>query len=163
MSIKLDVKDRGDVANILHKVEKELRGKILRKAMKASQAPVVRLSKSKLSAVQTDEATGQLVRSLKVKTKVTQRSAYAITGPKWPVGAHGHLVELGHEASGWYTGGERVPGKEFLAPAADSTKTVQQQLLINELKNGVEAALASHKNNVHWWNEAGVSRFTPFK
>lgn len=94
----------------------------------------------------------------------------AVIGPKHPTGAHGHLVERGHKAvywkrdTGWNfkthwvkskqawrkgrvkrrvshgSSGARVEGKEFLAPAADSTKSEQQRLLIVTLEEAIKAA-----------------------
>lgn len=72
--------------------------------------------------------------------------AMAIVGAKRPEGAHAHLVEDGHrirrrgkkgEGPGDYTGAF-VPGKEFLAPAADQTKNEQTQAIIDHLVKSVE-------------------------
>ena len=66
----------------------------------------------------------------------------AIVGARRPQGNHSHLVEKGHwirrrgkkgEGPGqWY--GAKVEGKEFLAPAADTTQQQQTQAIVDALR-----------------------------
>lgn len=51
----------------------------------------------------------------------------AVIGPQYPAGAHGHLVEYGHEEVVWGNRtGRRVGPRPFMRPAFDETKQEQQ-------------------------------------
>lgn len=63
-------------------------------------------------------------------------------GPRWPDGAHGHLVEFGHEIvtkkPNQVRTGARVPGKEFVAPAIDQTIDQQTQKIDASLLRAIK-------------------------
>ena len=68
----------------------------------------------------------------------------AVVGPKYPEGAHGHLVEEGHEI---VTKGpeKRRTGlfakiKKFLAPAGDTTQVQQRNAVYNSLRKTIKEA-----------------------
>lgn len=44
---------------------------------------------------------------------------YVVAGPGWPSGAHGHLVEFGHNVAGGFGG--RTRPQPFMRPAASET------------------------------------------
>jgi hypothetical protein len=57
-------------------------------------------------------------------------------GPQYPAGAHGHLIEFGHnlvlfgvETSTF------IPEQPFMRPAADETKSEQIQAITNSLQS----------------------------
>lgn len=51
----------------------------------------------------------------------------AVIGPQYPAGAHGHLVEYGHQEVLWgVRTGRRVAPRPFLRPAYDETQEEQQ-------------------------------------
>lgn len=77
------------------------------------------------------------------------RRAVAVVGPRYPQGAHGHLVEKGHKVvvsrgprkgQRPLSGSPYVKGKEFLAPAADQTKPQQQAAVVDKLQKLIKKA-----------------------
>ena len=133
------------IEDSLARVADHLREKIAIKALKSAQEPVLEQARANLSKSVKPGGTGNLLDSLTVKVWTPRggNKTTAMVGALWPIGAHLHLVEFGHEASGWYAGGDRVPGKEFLAPAVDAHKGRQESILIAEIKKGVERAIKS--------------------
>lgn len=60
-----------------------------------------------------------------------------ICGPRYPAGAHGHLVEFGHQMVLW---GDRIEGgfvepHPFMRPAADETKSQQESAIVDHLRD----------------------------
>lgn len=54
----------------------------------------------------------------------------AVIGPQYPAGAHGHLLEYGHEGVAWgKPTGRRVGPRPFMRPAFDETKSEQQSAM----------------------------------
>ena len=131
------------IEDSLSRVVDYLRIKIAEKAVRKAQEPVLAATRANLARVQSSEATGGLLSSLMIKvwSGAGSSNTTAMVGGQYPVGQHLHLVEFGHEPSGWYASGDRVPGKEFLAPAVAANKGRLQSVLIAELKKGVEQAL----------------------
>lgn len=68
-----------------------------------------------------------------------EEKSVGVVGPQYPAGAHGHLVEHGHEEVlfGRRTG-RRVPPSPFMRPAVDQTQSEQLAALDNELMAGIE-------------------------
>lgn len=66
--------------------------------------------------------------TIAVETRDYDQRALAVIGPQTPAGAHGHLVENGHEIvtrDGKRTG-RRARPRPFVRPAFDETKDQQQ-------------------------------------
>ena len=89
--------------------------------------------------------------TVKVKSYGDGIRQVAIVGARRPQGNHDHLIEYGHwirrrgkkgEGPGqWY--GARVEGKEYMAPAADTTRNEQRQAIVEALQKIVR----QHKKN----------------
>lgn len=83
---------------------------------------------------------------VKVKPYNDGMRVVAIVGSRRPQGSHDHLVEYGHwirrrgkagQGPGqWY--GAKVEGKQYLAPAADTTKKEQQQAVVDAIRKVAE-------------------------
>jgi HK97 gp10 family phage protein len=85
----------------------------------------------------------QLARSIGTRTKryTAQGVVYVAIGPKWPQGAHGHLVEYGHKPSGWYRRHKKrkfVPAHPFMRPAYEAHKRQALSIAIHEHRAKVE-------------------------
>lgn len=85
----------------------------------------------------------QLARAIgkRVKTYTAQGVIYVAVGPRFPQGAHGHLVEYGHKPSGWYakqTGATYIPPQPFLRPAFDAHKRQALTLATQHHRANVE-------------------------
>lgn len=85
----------------------------------------------------------QLARAIgkRVKTYTAQGVIYVAIGPKWPQGAHGHLIEYGHRPSGWYAkqaSATFVPPYPFMRPAFDSQKRAALSVARQEHRARVE-------------------------
>lgn len=80
-----------------------------------------------------------LKNTIRVKVSDFGEVQAAFVGPSYPEGAHGHLVEFGHEEVLW---GKRTGGfvreKPFMRPAADSTEAQQREAIISTLKKDIE-------------------------
>lgn len=76
-------------------------------------------------------------------------------GPRWPDGAHGHLVEFGHRivahkgSVNFSNSGKRTQPKPFLRPAVMSMKSRAISILKASITSGLarEAAKARSKSN----------------
>jgi HK97 gp10 family phage protein len=68
------------------------------------------------------------------------KAIVVVVGPQHPAGAHGHLVEFGHEKVLWGVRmpGETVAAKPFMRPAADETRSEQESAIIGHLKAVIE-------------------------
>ena len=69
-----------------------------------------------------------LADTIAVEVRDYDQRALAVIGPQYPAGAHGHLVENGHEIvtrDGRRTG-RRARPKPFVRPAFDETQDAQQ-------------------------------------
>ncbi len=59
-----------------------------------------------------------------------------LVGPQYPAGAHGHLVEFGHNMVLWgERTDEKVPPKPFMRPAAFETRELQTQAIVGVLQS----------------------------
>lgn len=85
------------------------------------------------------EGTKHLRDTIKSVTRRYGSKVVQVIGPEYPTGAHGHLVEHGHEEVLWgKRTGKRVPPKPFMRPAADSTKSQQTAALEGAIRAGIE-------------------------
>jgi hypothetical protein len=90
------------------------KAKAFEKGMRDSVRPIVKAAKRYI-----DDDTGNLRKSIGTKL-VQYPDAWVVIVDAFNRrgGFHGHNVEFGHEASGWYQGAdEPVPAHPFLAPA----------------------------------------------
>lgn len=77
---------------------------VMSKALRAGSRPLIRQARANLTANR-NVKTGRLKRSINVRIKRYGRMrTLAVVGPRFPEGAHGHLVEFGTVAR--YSGGE---------------------------------------------------------
>jgi len=86
---------------------------------------------------------GQLARSISIvgKRYTSVGVVFVAVGPKWPEGAHGHLVEYGHKASGWYAkqaGATFVRARPFMRPAWDAHKREALTIAIQQHRAKIE-------------------------
>ena len=123
------------IENVLAKVSVALRERIVKRALRAAAQVVLEQSRVNLERVTSPAAEGNLLESLAIKTNSLRSKdiTYSLVGATWPQGAPAHLVEFGHEASGWYAGNDRVEGREFLQPAVDSTQPQQERILVETI------------------------------
>lgn len=167
-AITATVKEYGDPIALLHQMETTFRGKALTDSLKKAGKPVVARAKALAPKSALTGTTEKLSISAKAKRKhpakplaetITQvardygDTKVLVVGPSYPAGAHGHLVEFGHEAVYWgdvklrksdeekqTTHKRRVPPKPFLRPASESTKSQQTAAFIGELQRHIEKA-----------------------
>lgn len=109
--------------------------------MKARQAGRV----AKLSKFSKTE--GALAKSIgkRMKTYTASGVVFVAVGPKWPQGAHGHLIEYGHKPAGWYAkqkGAKFVPAYPFMRPAFDTQKRNAMIIVVSEHRARVEREAA---------------------
>ena len=153
MAVNVKVTQSIDMEQLLKQLPIELRVGALSKAVRAGGKVVIKRAKElvprgdpthKPDKKALKDTIGQVVRSYR-----NDRKWMAVVGPMYPAGAHGHLVEYGHdvkvnrgERKGRppLTGSAKVPGKEFLAPAADQTETQQGKAVIQIIVDAIKDA-----------------------
>jgi len=110
---------------------------------------------------------GQLARSIKIKGKryTAGGVVFVVIGPGWPEGAHGHLVEYGHQPSGWYArqaGAKFVRARAFMRPAWDTHKREALTIAIQQHRARVEreAQKATYHARAGWSKFGGLGHTT---
>jgi HK97 gp10 family phage protein len=88
---------------------------------------------------------GSLKDSIGVRKWKGRKWTGVVIGPKWPEGAHGHLLELGtgpryHKTTGKYVG--IGPAKPFMRPAWDANKGAALDIMRNEVWDALAKAAA---------------------
>ncbi len=149
---KVVTEQKGSVGQFIEKVDIMLRSKTLRQAARRGARPIRKRARQLVPVGdpnhKPDNPSLKSTIAIKVKSYQGDRIAVALTGPRYPQGSHGHLIEGGHEVKvsrgprkgqAPLTGSARVEGKEFMAPAADQTKEEQQAAVISFLREAVEA------------------------
>jgi len=137
-AIRTSIKEAGNVDALLGRLPLEMREKRIKKALKKAIGVVVKEAKrrapkpgypgDKPDKKPLKDTIGSVIRGQGDKI-------IAVGGPLYPAGAHGHLIEDGHQEVLWgQPTGRRVPAYPFLRPAADETKEQQTQAMIDELK-----------------------------
>lgn len=124
------IKGGAAMARVLRALPGKIEGRLLANAVRAGARVVRKAAKARVPV-----KTGKLRDSLMVK-KVRQRqssSVLVIVGPKWPEGAHGHLVEFGTKHSA---------AKPFLRPAFDEKAGEALDKIGDTLGRGIERAAA---------------------
>ena len=146
----LVVNESSSVQSILAAVDKEFRLKALQDAIKAASQIVIKDAKSRCPKGQ--QRTGKKSGKKHLRDTITRvfrdygDKKMDVVGPAYPAGAHGHLVEYGHEEVlfGKRTG-RRVPPKPFMRPAVDATKQAQHSAIVRVLTDRASAAESQAK------------------
>ncbi len=134
MKSTIVVEKDGEAALAL--LEASMRTKVVVKALRL-QANVVRDRAKQLAPV---GKTGNLKKTIKTRLRSYDTVDLAVVGPEWPEGAHGHLVEFGHEiVSHGVRTGKRTEPKPFLRPAVLETEAEQKAVFTRTIKKGTEA------------------------
>jgi hypothetical protein len=159
---------RKSVADFGRKVNKAARANLRTFGIKSRTKKNLRVIKASAHDVAlgiADRTTIGLARSLTVRpsgswpSKAQLAAAGVIAaafGPRWPEGAHAHLVEFGHDI---YTPfgqgnirhkkaiptGERTTPKPFYRPAVDSTKPQFIPMMAQSLRTGMEREAAAKR------------------
>lgn len=145
------VKESADLDAILAQLPIELRGNTLTKAVRAGGRVVVRKAKQLAPKGDPRHNPGKkaLRDTITVITKKYQNGQIhmAVAGPSYPEGAHGHLVDQGHDVKvsrgerkgqAPLTGTARVEGKDFFAPAVDTTKAEQEEAVVSKIVKDIQ-------------------------
>lgn len=135
-AIQAKVSDTKQVERLLGRLALQMRGKILVQGVRAAGRVAANAAKTlapKPGYPGDKPDRKPLNQTIKVVVRDYSNGPAAVVGPQWPEGAHGHLVEFGHQLPD----GSRTKPKPFLRPAADSTKTQQQSALIAKVDAGV--------------------------
>lgn len=146
--------DGPDTERLLEQLPIELRTRGLSAALRAAAVPVRRVAR-RLAPRQGSEDPRPdrpaLVETIKTVIRDYGDRKLAVTGTSWPAGAHGHLVESGHDVvvsrgsragSAPLSGDRRAEAKAFLAPAVDQTQAEQTAALKSKLQQHIEKVKA---------------------
>lgn len=132
------------------------RSSIVSKALRAASRPIVNAARDNIRAQQSDnpyrsygKQPGNLRKSmgLRIKTYRNSGTTIAVVGPRWPQGAHGHLIEFGTterltKGEGKVPAGVSrgfMPARPFLRPAFDVFKGQALAILARLVRNGLIA------------------------
>ncbi len=125
----------------------------VKRAVKAAAKPIVESIKSNLSlqdAIRsgaTRESIGTVIRSYQ-RGLVTVAVMGPLSGRQQTYKGKevdpakiGHLIERGHEATGWFRemGGNRVAGKPFVRPAIDQHRESSQVIFVGVIRSEIAA------------------------
>lgn len=132
----------------LRKLGPAVEKRVQSQALRAGARPIIRQAKSLLmmGARRPRKGkrgkgfhTGNLYRSMAVKTIRGMGGWAAIIGPKWPGGVHGHLVEFGtkprYHKSGKFVGA--MPARPFLRPAFDMALPEAKRRIREVVEKGI--------------------------
>jgi len=165
----MDLQGDKELRRLLGQLGPRIARKVTRGAMNKAATPIVRAAKRNARKLGT-RGGRQLAKSIgkRAKTYTAQGVVFVAVGPRFPLGAHGHLVEYGHRVAAAGSGtlkrihkagssktrkasvskvtGKRgtgrvltfVPPHPFLRPAFDSQKRAALTLAINEHRARVE-------------------------
>ena len=140
-SVRVGIVEKGKADQILGAMPIDVREKVLKSALRKAARVVIKEAKRLVPQGDPKHNPGNV--SLKDTLKTVRRKYKTadaeIVGPEYPQGAHGHLVEFGHEKVLWgLRTGERVKPKPFLRPAADNTEKQQQAAIIQHLRRELD-------------------------
>lgn len=129
MSTRIDLHGYDQVMRDLDKIDRTLSQDARREAAQAA-GDVVKARARQLCPVG-DPAHNPGAKPLRdtiaAETRDYDQRTLVVIGPEYPAGAHGHLVEYGHDEVVWgHRTGRRVPPQPFMRPAFDGTKQEQQ-------------------------------------
>ena len=155
LKMELDTAAMNNIDSALAAIETNLRGKAISNGLRDIGKHVARQTKASLPKKGYTRYTRTKGEKYKdksepkplgdtVKTKLIDYAdgviKVAIIGYEWPAGAHGHLVELGHEmvVGGKKSSGGRVVGKveptEHMVTVVESAKSVADSIMVNAAK-----------------------------
>jgi len=143
----------------LQRISDYVETKLSRDALKQAAAPIIKAAKANIATKGASRkrkrefniggkpvsGTGNLRKSIgyRMKTYKTSGVLVLVLGPRWPLGAHGHLVEFGTQARFTADGVFRGigPAKPFLRPAWDANigqakRIIQSVARLGILKQG---------------------------
>lgn len=133
------------IADVVDPRGKRLAGGVVRTAIKAATAPVLKAAKKLIAG---KKHTGNLWRSLAVsrgrRIRRYARMLVAVIGPNWPMGAHAHLIERGTRNRKTSKGENRgrMPKFPFLNPAFREKRAASQRIMAERIRVGIEKAWA---------------------
>lgn len=134
--VKITTKIDDSLEPILKRIAPDLREKAIKQAIRAAGRIVANKAKTLVPqpGYPGDKPGKKPLRdTFKVRVRNYRAIFVAVVGPGWPEGAHSHLVEEGHEqVKRDGTTGAFVPGKKYLAPAAE--QTIDEQLGVMRTK-----------------------------
>lgn len=151
MTVNIKVAPTTAIDAKLAKFDVDLREKVLKKALRATGAVVVKEAKRRCPKGDPAHKPGKrALRDTIGQQLRTYRNHYVIVvGADWPEGAHAHLVE-GYKNPHWMVinrgprKGERTrfraAPKEFMAPAVDTTGNQQIAAFHGVLDRGIKEA-----------------------
>ena len=146
------------LARKLQRVSKAVETKLARSALVVAARPIIQAAKSNIGPRRLSRKrermfrasgkpvshTGNLRKSIGWRIKAYRRNSVLVLvlGPRWPLGAHGHLVEFGtvqrYGPDGKSTGiGPALP---FLRPAFDANIGKAKALMHGVMSLGLETA-----------------------
>ncbi len=159
MTAQIEIEETGNLEKLLARLPLAIREKYLKAGMRKAgrvvidaARPLIRKPGYKGDKPNLKPLRQTLVVVIRSYTKKTK----AIIGPAYPAGAHGHLVEAGHDIvrggrksregrpvhkPGTITG--RVKPHPFLKPAAEATATRQLRALEETILAGVESEVGN--------------------
>lgn len=143
-TVKVSASGGDELETFLSQIDRTLRGTGAKKALRAAGQVVRKSARSKVSkpGYPGDKADKEsLYDSIKVVVRDYGETFVTVVGPTWPAGAHGHLVEFGHQLVAWgHKTDKRVAPYPFLRPAADQTTGEQQATLVAVLQTFMPSA-----------------------
>lgn len=139
----VEIRESVNMDDLLKRLPVEVRTKAIPSSLRASLRPAA--NRAKQLAPRGDKAHNPsappLYTTIKVVIREYGETIMGIMGASWPQGAHAHLVERGHKLVAWgHPTRAFVPGKEFMAPAVDSTQTEQRRKMIQKLVDMIKKA-----------------------
>lgn len=122
----LELEGWEELQRALERVDDTLVGRTKLEAVKAAGEVVARQAKALCPRGESD-GEKPLADTIGVEVRDYGERALAVIGPEYPAGAHGHLVEQGHEIVTWdgRRTGKRATPKPFVRPAFEATKDQQ--------------------------------------
>lgn len=125
--------ETGNLEGLLAELPIMMRDKAAKKAVRKANAVVVKEAKNRcpVGGPRVGRKAGKphLRDTIKGVVRDYGEKTVGVTGPTWPDGAHGHLVEFGTEHS--------AP-QPFLRPAADETKKQQEDAITQTLRDEID-------------------------
>lgn len=148
-SVGIKITETGNTDNLLAKMPIEFREKQLKSALKKGAnvvASATRRNAPKPGYPFDDPEKKPLKNTISTVTRQYGPKVMTITGPRWPDGAHGRLIEFGFlQKTVRLPNGVivrrktplRVVPNPFMRRAADTTKSQQESAIVGSLRKGV--------------------------
>ena len=140
MPTKATITEHGNADRLLAQMPIEVREKHLKKAMRRGGNEVAKEARRLVPrpGYPGDDPTKiPLARTIRTVVRVYRDHVVAVVGPKWPEGAHGHLVEFGHAIQRNTPGPTRTRPRPFMRPASDGTLPQQNAAVVRSLRGDV--------------------------